>query len=217
MRAPRDVHRLWRPPTTYGTTLAVNGAAHYVPGHNVANSTAPVMLGSLIDVEADGVPAAAGAAAVGDDGAGVDDEDGVVFNAALGYPNPTIRTGIDPSTGAAVVNTLGVTASAAGFVSVWVDINQDGDFADAGERVVNAQAVTAGVNQVNFSLATNPAGITSYARVRYSTSAAALANPTGEAPDGEVEDYRVLVERLTAPQVCATTDTSTSRSRSPHR
>jgi hypothetical protein len=32
-----------------------------------------------------------------------------------------------------------VEASANGFVSVWVDWNQDGDFADAGEQVANSQ------------------------------------------------------------------------------
>ena len=40
-------------------------------------------------------------------------------------------------------------------------------------------------------------------RVRFSTDAGSIADPTGPAPDGEVEDYRVLVERLVTPAACA--------------
>ena len=93
-------------------------------------------------------------------------------------------------------NTVRVNASAAGFASVWVDWNVDGDFADAGERVADAQPVTAGDNDLTFAGAANPADIRTYVRVRYSTDAASIHQPTGAAPDGEVEDYRVLVERL---------------------
>ena len=50
--------------------------------------------------------------------------------ASRSTPTSVTRThhpyGIDPITLDAVVNTLGVDASAAGFVSAWVDINQDG-------------------------------------------------------------------------------------------
>ena len=102
-----------------------------------------------------------------------------------------------------MVNTLDVTASAAGFVSVWIDLNVDGDFADAGERVTNAQAVTPGLNAISIPLGANPPSNRTYVRVRYATVAAQVANPTGAAADGEVEDYQVLVERLTAPQVCS--------------
>ncbi|WP_261165378.1 DUF11 domain-containing protein [Microbacterium sp. Marseille-Q6965] len=185
-------------PDDYGTTLASDGPRHAVPGYDEPAQTAPVMLGSSIDIETDGQP---GQAADGD-GA---DEDGVAFNPALGYPNSTLRTGLDPASLQAVQNTLEVEASADGFVSVWVDWNQDGDFADDGERVANAQPVVAGANDVTFTQGTNPAGISSYVRVRYSTDAAAIAEPTGAAPDGEVEDYRVLFERLVQSDTCTTT------------
>ena len=104
---------------------------------------------------------------------------------------------------AAPVNHVTVNASAAGFASAWVDWNEDGDFADAGERVADAQAVTAGNNDLTFPGAANPANIQTYVRVRYSTDAASIHAPTGAAPDGEVEDYQVLVERLIMPSACA--------------
>lgn len=178
-------------PDTFGTMLSGDGPRHAVPGYDDTTKTAPVMLGASIDIETDGQPSAAADA----DGA---DEDGVVFNPGEGYSTPTIMTGmLDPVEGPAVSNTLRVTASAAGFVSVWVDWNLDGDFLDADEQVANAQAVAAGGNDVTFSRETSPSGTETYVRVRYSTDRASLASPTGAAPDGEVEDYLVtVVERL---------------------
>lgn len=173
-------------PATYGTDLAANGARHnIVPG---------TQLGGSIDGETDGQPNAAA------DGDGAD-EDGVVFNPALGYATPTLRTGLDPASLQPIENTLGVEASADGFVSAWVDWNQDGAFTDD-ERVANAQPVTAGTNEVSFVQGVNPAAISTFVRVRYSTDAASIATPTGAAPDGEVEDYEVLIERLVQPDGC---------------
>jgi fimbrial isopeptide formation D2 family protein/uncharacterized repeat protein (TIGR01451 family) len=187
-------------PDTYGTTLALNGPRHGVFGYDPDASTAPVMLGSSIDVEADGQPSAAA------DGDGVD-EDGVTFNSTLGYPSPTLRTGLDPVSLQPVENTLEVDASVDGFVSVWVDWNQDGDFDDAGEQVANAEAVTPGLNDITLAQGTNPDDISTYVRVRYSTDEGSIATPYGLAPDGEVEDYQVLIERLNQPDAC--TDTGT--------
>ena len=116
-------------PDSYGTLLASNGPVH---------AKGAPHLGATVDYEGDGQPTAA---ADGDDTTGTtDDEDGVTFNPALGYPNPTIRTGPDPITLDPVVNHMTVNASAAGFASAWVDWNEDGDFADAGEQVADAQA-----------------------------------------------------------------------------
>ncbi|WP_210439309.1 CshA/CshB family fibrillar adhesin-related protein [Nocardioides xinjiangensis] len=187
-------------PDTAGTTAADNGARHLVPDHDAARSTAPVMLGDRIDLDDDGAP---GPAADGDDNAGVDDEDGVAFNTSLGYAAPVLRTGTDAITLDPVVNTLDVTASSAGFVSVWVDLNGDGDFGDDGEREVDAAPVVAGANIITFTEGVNPPDIEALVRVRYSTDASAVHSPVGIAPDGEVEDYRVLVERLIVPAACS--------------
>ncbi|UMG93886.1 GEVED domain-containing protein [Nocardioides sp. TF02-7] len=98
-----------------------------------------------------------------------------------------------------------MNASDDGFASVWVDWNLDGDFADDGEQVAAAQPVTAGDNDVTFSRAVNPDDIRTHVRVRVSSDATAVASPTGPAPDGEVEDYRVLLERLISPAACSPT------------
>src|SRR5690606_18662401 len=60
-------------------------------------------------------------------------------------------------------------------------------------------------NAVSFAQGTNPDGIETYVRVRYSTDPDAISTPGGPAPDGEVEDYRVLVERLVQPDACVDT------------
>ena len=178
-------------PATYGTLVRDNGAMHLTPGPR---------LGAAVDDDRDGAPSAA---ADGDDTAGVDDEDGVAFNTSLGYAAPVLRTGTDAITLDPVVNTLDVTASQAGYVSVWVDLNGDGDFTDDGEREVDAAPVAAGSNAVGFSESVNPPDVRALVRVRFSTDAAAIHSPTGIAPDGEVEDYRPLVERLIVPAACA--------------
>ena len=86
-----------------------------------------------------------------------------------------------------------VTASTAGFVSAWIDYNQNGTFTDAGEQLFNDQAVTAGANALTFTTPnTAPHGAT-YMRFRYSTQRGVANTVTGQAPDGEVEDYRVEV------------------------
>ena len=64
-------------PASYGTLLAGNGARHTVAGYDAAAHTAPLMLGTTIDVDADGQP---DATATGDDASEIDDEDGVVFS-----------------------------------------------------------------------------------------------------------------------------------------
>ena len=46
-------------PASYGTLIANNAARHGVPGYNAGAHTAPLMLGALIDVEADGQPSTA--------------------------------------------------------------------------------------------------------------------------------------------------------------
>ncbi len=154
------------PDPTFPTLLANNGARHAI--------VAGPRLGAVIDAESDGQPTAP---ADGDDNNGVpDDEDGVTFS--------TLVAG---STGTATV-----TASAAGLLDAWVDLNFDGDWDDAGERITPAAglAVVAGANPVTIP-AFASAGA-SYARFRLSTAGG--LEPTGLASDGEVEDYQLIVD-----------------------
>ncbi len=166
---PTDLDFGDAPDPTYPTLLANNGARHIiVPGF---------LLGGLIDAEANGQP---DPTATGDDLAGVDDEDGVVFNTAL-IPN--------------VPNTITVTATipagAPAYLNAWLDLNGDGDWADAGEQIFTDQPVTSGANALTFT----PGAITAVGKTfaRFRLSSAMGLTPTGQAPDGEVEDYEIRI------------------------
>ena len=117
-------------PASYGTLLADDGARHTVEGYDAATHTAPLMLGTTIDVEADGQPAAN---ATGDDATGIDDEDGVEFS-------PLVAGQL----GFASVRLTGPRAR----LRAWADWNNNGTFADAGELIsnldVNAALVVVG-------------------------------------------------------------------------
>ncbi|MBN1894492.1 hypothetical protein JW906_08350, partial [bacterium] len=128
--------------------------------------------------EADGQP---DPNALGDNNAGANDEDGVIFNSPL-------------IAGQAAGVT--VTASVAGYVNAFIDLDQDKNWTDAGERVLNEAAVTAGPNTLTFLL---PAGAKSgdtFCRVRFSTEKL-IWNIQKQnrymAKDGEVEDYKVTL------------------------
>ena len=153
------------PDPSYPTLDASDGARHRVEGG--------LYLGALVDHEADGQPTAG---ADGDDLDGGDDEDGVAFTSGLGR-------GLTAS--------LDVTASGAGLLSAWIDFNADGDWADAGEQVFTDQALVAGVNHLSSAVPPGAALGLTYARFRFSTSAG--LSPTGDASDGEVEDYAVEI------------------------
>ncbi len=163
------------PDPSYPTLLAHTGARHGLGSD--------VYLGVCVDVEDNGQPTAG---ADGDDtatgafyGTGPcdDDEDGVTFTTPL-YVGATAD--------------VDVTANAACYLSAWVDFNDDGNWADAGEAIFSGQALTAGVNSLSFSVPSGAAPGDTYARFRCTTDGVVAF--AGEAPDGEVEDYRVTVE-----------------------
>jgi hypothetical protein len=154
------------PDPLYPTLRASNGARHViVPG---------VFLGQGVDAEPDGQP---NANATGDDLAGWNDEDGVVFATSLKQGQPAI---------------VKVTASVAGSLFAWVDFNANGSWADAGEQIFSGPVV-AGVNTLNFIVPTNAVLGNTFARFRFTTVAGALLSYDGPAVDGEVEDYFVTI------------------------
>ena len=160
------------PDPAYPTRLANNGA-HHLPGN--------LFMGATVDAEADGQP---NAFASGDDLAGADDEDGVVFTTALISGVPA---------------TVQVTCSAPGLLQGWVDWNQNGSWAEANEQIIANAPVGVGANTVPFFVPNNlPSGKT-FARFRLSTIAG--LSYTGYAADGEVEDYEVTLYPLKNTQV----------------
>ncbi len=151
-------------PASYPVTLADDGARHVVGS---------LRLGADIDIDADGNPTAAA------DGDGAD-EDGVSVIA-----NPVA----DPTTD--TVASFLVTASATSLLDAWVDFNGDGDWDDAGEQIATSAALSAGPNVISYLV---PAGATAGdTAARFRVSSAGNLAPTGEAADGEVEDYIVAI------------------------
>ncbi|MBI2215494.1 MAG: DUF11 domain-containing protein [Acidobacteria bacterium] len=165
------------PDPAFQTLFASNGARHILGG--------AVFLGACVDAEADGLTSAG---ADGDDlAAGTtfgtcatpgDDEDGVVFTTAL-------LTGMTAS--------VDVVASLPCTLSAWIDFAGDGDWGDAGENLFpGGTALAAGTNSLNFAVPASAVPGTTSARFRCTTDGA--VGFTGEAGDGEVEDYTVTIE-----------------------
>ncbi|CAD7774595.1 Repeat domain in Vibrio, Colwellia, Bradyrhizobium and Shewanella [Candidatus Methanoperedenaceae archaeon GB37] len=127
-----------------------------------------------IDPEPDGQP---DPNALGDDNDGNDDEDGVVFETPL-LPGEQA--------------TVTITASAKGILQGWIDFNSDWDWSDPGEQIFLNQALTQGSNTLTFKVPTTATTGATFARFRFSTARGLSFD--GQAPDGEVEDYKVWIE-----------------------
>lgn len=153
-------------PAGYPVTLAEDGARH---------TGGWLFMGAEHDEEPDGTHSSLADA---DDITGViDDEDGVKFSFLIAG-----------STG----SSLTVTSSGTGKIDAWLDVNQDGDWLDAGENIIESLSVVEGENLLEFD--TPPlldSGIM-FARVRLSTAGG--LGMTGAAEDGEVEDHRLVVQ-----------------------
>ena len=162
----------------YPTLLVNDGARHTVD--------AAICLGAIVDGEADGQPDADSA---GDDADGTDDEDGVAAGQLA------LQLGASPNITVAVTNTTGGPARLSG----WIDYDRDGIF-EASEKATAVVPAGAAQAVLIFPVVPQSAGTRpSHARFRISTDAASVAEPAGEAPDGEVEDYKVTfsAERVT--------------------
>lgn len=85
-----------------------------------------------------------------------------------------------------------ITASRnGGYLNAWIDFNADGDWDDPGEQIFTDQLLKKGENTFTFLVSEKYTSAASYARFRYSTETG--LTPTGEAPNGEVEDYQVYI------------------------
>jgi hypothetical protein len=120
-----------------------------------------------------------------------DDEDGVTTLPSVSTISASVPMTIS------VFNNTGATAN----LACWIDFNRDGDFVDTGERA--ATTVSASASQQTASLTFTgfaaPAAGTSYLRCRVATAAGEVANPTGAASTGEVEDYQVTIAEASPP------------------
>ncbi|WP_106744545.1 GEVED domain-containing protein [Yoonia maritima] len=152
-------------------------ASHSVP------DTPTIFLGTVApDAE---LVAQSDAAATADDILNIDDEDGVVF--------PVLTQG--------TISTLDVDVTGLGNLQAWIDFNGDGLFEETlGERIAVDlrddgtafdNVAGDGVIQIDVSVPTDATTNTTYARFRYSSSASLTT--TSFAPDGEVEDYSLVI------------------------
>lgn len=148
---------------------------------NPSHTLAGIRLGASVDADAGLLNSPA---ASGDDANNTDDEDGVTLTPLL----PVGETTIVPVS----------VQNASGFLSVWFDWNADGDFDDAGEQMIAAQAVAVGTVNLNIPVPATAVIGPTFARFRVCTNNTALDNcntPRGTVQSGEVEDYQFRVSR----------------------
>jgi hypothetical protein len=158
------------PDPDYPTLLANNGARHLLGSG--------LFMGTSVDEDTDGQP---NATSTGDDNDGSDDDDGVTFT------SPLMQS---------FQNSIDVVTSADGYINGWMDFNNDGDWDDANEQIINGQAVTTGTNTINIQIPLiDETGLLRTIDVasRFRFSSQQALNYNGTAPDGEVEDYAIDV------------------------
>ncbi|MGF1766771.1 LruC domain-containing protein [Enterovibrio makurazakiensis] len=151
-------------PDSYKTLLDSNGPRHQTGTGHYLGLVAP-------DSEGDGL-----ISPLDDNKAGVEDEDGVGFVTALEAGTTAI---------------ISVQASATGYLSAWLDWNQDGDFEDAGEKIINDSVLSSGTNTLSVAVPADAAVGSTYSRFRFSEQAG--LDYFGGATSGEVEDHPVTV------------------------
>ncbi len=140
------------------------------PSHTATPNT--LRLGATVDTEADGQP---NITAVGDGG----DEDGI---AAL----PVFERGKAYTIPVSVLNNTGSTARIFGFI----DWNDDGDFADAGEALTAVTVSTSASQQsINITGTTPGTAALGTFGARFRLASATTLTSTGTTGTGEVEDY----------------------------
>ena len=158
--------------TDYGDAPSSYGK----PSHNIVNG---LFLGSEVDHD---IEPYYSDNASGDDSNGTDDEDGVTFVDGSDINGSYFE--LDK------IHKLKITASKKGYLNAWIDLNVDGDFKDAGEKVIFEKVLSKGNNVVTFKLPTRAfSGKKSYFRFRFSSTK--KLDSVQHANDGEVEDYAI--------------------------
>uniref|UniRef100_UPI0037C5313D GEVED domain-containing protein n=1 Tax=Prosthecobacter sp. TaxID=1965333 RepID=UPI0037C5313D len=165
----------------FGLLTAVDYGDNASFGSAGSNVAASLFLGTLTDSE---YSANTNASATGDDLAGLDDEDGVVVPAAIYQGTSTTLT-------VTVTNTSGATA----FLNAWVDFNDNGILTDAGEQVANNTLIINGTNGTsrNITFTTPATAVLGNVGIRVRLTSVSTPGSTGNAGNGEVEDYVVSV------------------------
>ena len=118
-----------------------------------------------------------------DDTDGSNDDDGVTFFTLLGDVQQL------------QIEALNTVAEQPAYLSGWIDFNQDGDFEDPNEQIIDDLIVVGSAESqqllLNYSPPADALPGTTIARFRLSTEEGLL--PFGNAPNGEVEDYQIAL------------------------
>jgi hypothetical protein len=161
------------PDDHYPTSLANNGAHHYV--------WAGTGLGETRDIEPD---SPGNETYSWDDTENTDDEDGIAFQDTLFEPND--------------IAFVTVHARAGGILNVWADYNGDGDFTDPGERAIIDWPCVRGDNNLAFNIASDVR--TEEVAMRFRIAPVAGIHSTGIVIGGEVEDTFIRMQNITTVQ-----------------
>ncbi|WP_394251465.1 LruC domain-containing protein [Vibrio profundi] len=154
-------------PDSYKTTLANNGPRHELDGITWLGTEAP-------DSEQDGF-----VSPLSDDNSGSDDE---WTNGGIGFVT-AVESGLD--------SRVVVEASTSGYLSAWIDWDQDGTFDGATEQVFTDQLLSAGENTLFLNVDINALAGTTWARFRFSQQTG--LNYYGGSTSGEVVDFQIDV------------------------
>ncbi len=158
------------PDGPYPTLSSNNGPSHII---------GTLYFGNLVDAELDGQP---DANAKGDDNANLDDEEGINFVGGI-FPGETSYISVNVSQGN-------------GYLQGWIDYNADGDFNDTGEQIYTDFALPIGLNMLTITA--DPSASIGKTFTRFRISTVLGLGYTGPAPDGEVEDYEVIIRNPVA-------------------
>ena len=162
----------------YPTLFANDGARHII---------STMWLGATFDSETDGQPTGN---AAGDDNDGNDDEDGVVLLGSGPSGGPYTTPYVVGEKGAVRVTIGGsVSDTHPAYLYGWIDWNQNGEWTDAGEDVFSLILTEAKDYTIEFNVPANAALGKTIGRFRLADEE--LEGVTGQAENGEVEDYLV--------------------------
>ncbi|MEZ8883630.1 LruC domain-containing protein [Vibrio sp. 10N.222.54.F6] len=154
-------------PDTYLTLLASNGPRHELDGVTWLGTDAP-------DADLDGY-----VTPQSDESVGIDDE---WANGGIGFVT-ALEAGLDSK--------VVIEASTTGYLSAWIDWNQDGSFDGANEQVFTDYALDAGENDLFLNVDINALTGTTWARFRFSQQT--NLSYFGGSTSGEVVDIQVDV------------------------
>jgi fimbrial isopeptide formation D2 family protein/LPXTG-motif cell wall-anchored protein len=174
-------------PGSYQTLIADDGPRHSIANFNVNASTAPLMLGTNIDIEADAFP---GAQAKGDD----TDHEGLTGSSYVDDERGVTSIVATPGTPTALSIPVKVTTTSASAATLagWIDLDNDGTF-ETGERITASIPANSGTASYELNFPSTTFTTNTYARFRVFSGAVAGPLPTGAATGGEVEDVLVQV------------------------